>query len=73
VVSKRVAPKAVDRNRLRRRLREVLRRHPAHPGWDILVIARGTAATAAFDQLREAVLDLERRLGVRDGAERRGD
>ena len=71
VVSKRVAPKAVDRNRLRRRLREVLRRNPATPGWDILLIARGSAAHASFDDLRATTLELERRVGVRDGADRR--
>jgi ribonuclease P protein component len=72
VVSKRVAPKAVERNRLRRRLREVLRRNPARAGWDILLIARGGAARVGFAQLREAVLELERRLGVQDGPQQTG-
>ncbi|MEK9659733.1 MAG: ribonuclease P protein component [Chloroflexota bacterium] len=72
VVSKRVAPKAVERNRLRRRLREVLRRNPARAGWDILIIARGSASTAGFEQLREAVLNLERRLDVQGEADGQG-
>ena len=53
---------AVQRNRVRRRIREVLRRSPNETGcgWDILVIARPPAVDASFDDLRAA---LERLLG----------
>ena len=53
---------AVQRNRVRRRVREVLRRNPNDTGhgWDILVVARGPAVEASFDELRSA---LERLLG----------
>ncbi len=57
---------AVQRNRVRRRLREVLRRHPNHSGhgWDVLIVARPPAVGASYDELRTA---LERLLGlVRD-------
>lgn len=51
---------AVVRNRVRRRIREVLRTrdHPAGPGWDILVVARPASATATYGDLREALLKL---------------
>ena len=57
---------AVQRNRVRRRVREILRRLPNESGhgWDILVVARPPAVEASFDELRAA---LERLLGsVRD-------
>ena len=45
---------AVQRNRVRRRVREILRRTPSDSGrgWDILVIARAPAVEATFDELR---------------------
>ena len=51
---------AVQRNRVRRRVREVLR-HSANEsghGWDILIVARPAAAGASFDDLRSALLRL---------------
>jgi len=53
-VSKRVG-KAVTRNRIKRLLREVLRRMPVKPGWDIVFIARPAVAGADFASLEEAV------------------
>ena len=49
---------AVIRNRLRRRLRTILRRHDPmiELGWDVLIIARPTAATASQDELELALL-----------------
>jgi ribonuclease P protein component len=51
---------AVTRNRVRRRLREILRAwdHPAGCRWDILLVARPASATASFVDLRSAVLTL---------------
>lgn len=48
---------AVERNRTRRRLRELVReRYRTLPaGWDILVIARPEATRATFAELREAL------------------
>lgn len=48
---------AVERNRLKRRLREVVRRHRAElgPGWDIVLQPRAAAKTAAFAELEEAI------------------
>ncbi|MBI2910501.1 MAG: ribonuclease P protein component [Chloroflexi bacterium] len=52
--------KAVRRNRLRRRLREVVRKRMAG-GWDLVLIARPGAAEASFDALARAFGDLLQR------------
>ena len=74
VVGRRVAAKAVARNRTRRRLREIARRTPVRPGWDLLFIARRPAVEAPFADLRDAVRQVEGRAGLLetplDGAER---
>jgi len=48
---------AVQRNRVRRRLRELVRERYGElgTGWDLLVIARPSAAQASFADLREAL------------------
>ncbi len=60
---------AVIRNRLRRRLREVLRAlAPSfQPGWDVLIIARPALVKATHEELTEAVARLLRRGGVLEG------
>lgn len=52
-VSRRAAGKAVDRNRVKRRLRESFRRMHAElaPGYDIVVNARSGTARASYAQL----------------------
>jgi len=56
-VSRRVG-KAVTRNRVRRRLREILRQAHLKPGWDIIFIARPAAGSAGYAALRASVLAL---------------
>jgi len=65
-VSKRVG-KAVVRNRVRRRMREVVRlkRHTIHSGWDLVFVARPLAAQATYVQIEQAVDDLIKRAGLR--------
>ena len=48
---------AVERNRLKRRVREVVRRHRAElgPGWDIVLQPRAAAKTAPFLDLDQAI------------------
>lgn len=48
---------AVARNRVRRRLREILRHAPNRTGrgWDILIVVRPPAVEASFDELRAAL------------------
>ena len=57
---------AVQRNRVRRRLRELIReRHETiGQGWDLLLIARPEAATASHEDLRAALGSLLERSGV---------
>ena len=57
---------AVVRNRVRRRLREIVR-HLApriQPGWDVLIQARPGSTQASYAELREAVERLFRRGGI---------
>jgi ribonuclease P protein component len=56
---------AVVRNRVKRRLREVFRHHQHElPGpWDVVFIARGSAANAELPELERDVLEALRRIG----------
>lgn len=65
VVSGRVG-KAVVRNRVRRRLREAIRRRLAQieKGYDVVIIARPEVAVTSHDKLVEALDGLLRRAGV---------
>jgi len=58
---------AVQRNRVRRRVREILRRSPndTGQGWDILIVARNPAVDASFHDIHAA---LERLLGAVRGS-----
>ena len=47
--------KAVVRNRIRRLLREISRITPVKPGWDIVFIARPSAVTSDYHELRKSV------------------
>ncbi len=55
---------AVHRNRIRRRLREIFRKHRDRfpEGLDLVLIATTRASTADFDSLRSACLGLAERL-----------
>lgn len=62
-VSRRVG-KAVVRNRVKRLLREVLRQTPLQPGWDIVFVARPSAARADYPGLGKTVRGLLFRAGL---------
>jgi len=57
---KRALGSAVRRNRIRRRLREILRLHRQEiaTGWDIVIHPRSSAATAEFSPLAADLLKL---------------
>lgn len=57
---------AVQRNRLRRRLREVYRLHKEKLAarWDLVFLARSPAMTATFDQLAGTFAQLAQRAQV---------
>jgi ribonuclease P protein component len=69
VTSRRVG-RAVIRNRVRRRLREICRlnRTMLAPGWLVVVVAKPAAAKASFSELREEWLILARRLPILSGS-----
>jgi ribonuclease P protein component len=56
-VSRRVG-KAVVRNRVKRLLREILRQNRLQPGWDIIFIARASAARTNYASLGKSVRGL---------------
>lgn len=58
--------KAVKRNRVRRRLREIYRTHEAELacGWDIVAVARVKAVFARYSQLEKSFLALADKLGL---------
>lgn len=49
---------AVVRNRVRRRLREIVRQAPIEDGWDMVFIARQNAVTADYGDLQQAAEEL---------------
>ena len=57
---------AVARNKIRRQLRDVLRRLNAgvDPGWDVLVVARPAAAEASRAELSAVLTGLMRAAGI---------
>ncbi|MGI6028662.1 MAG: ribonuclease P protein component [Candidatus Heteroscillospira sp.] len=65
--------KAVERNRIRRRFREIYRLNAdkLKQGYDIIVVARMRSRTAEYRQLDEAYLAACSRLGLLSDAEKR--
>lgn len=58
--------KAVVRNRIRRRLREVYRLNEEKflPGYDIVIVARSRCICASFDHLTQAYLSAAQKAGI---------
>jgi ribonuclease P protein component len=63
VVSRRLG-KAVLRNRIKRRLREIARQTPVKNGWDIIIIARVPVLLADYESLEKSVKKLMFKAGL---------
>ena len=61
--------KAVQRNHLKRLLREIMKLQSLRPGWDIVLIARSVAVNADYHQLGRAVTRLLSRAQLLEGNE----
>ena len=63
-VGKRLAKRAVVRNRLKRRIREIARRLDVAPGYDVVVVARSPALMADQSGLEQGLQHLLQRAGL---------
>ncbi len=62
-VSRRVSSKAVDRNRIKRQIRESFRQHQTLlQGLDVVVVANTAARTIANNEIRDALLQHWKRI-----------
>lgn len=64
--------KAVQRNRLRRRLREIVRRVEGRldPKWDLVIVSKPSSTELTFALLQERLICLLERLGILKSTER---
>lgn len=60
---------AVHRNRIKRRLKEIVRVSRIEAGWDLVIIARKNASAATFEELRDAVVQVLARARLLGSAE----
>ena len=65
-VSRRVG-KAVVRNRVKRRLREIIRQRTVPPGFDIVFITRAAAATVGYAEMKKSAEDVLSQAGLLTG------
>ena len=61
-ISRRAAKRAVDRNRLKRIIREIFRTEENLPHWDFVVMAKPPATTSPAAALRESLVEHFERL-----------
>lgn len=64
--------KATRRNKLRRQLKEIIRNEPFQDGWDVVIYVRTRASTAGFSELKNSLLNLANKAGIRKYFEKIG-
>ncbi len=62
-ISKRVG-NAVARNRIKRKIKEIIRLNPPSGGWDLVLIVRNPAVESDYSQLEKSVANLFSRANV---------
>ncbi len=67
--------KAVVRNRVRRRLREIWRLHKdvLQPGWDIILVARGRSVRSSYEKIDRMYLQALEQAGLLIKPERKDE
>ena len=65
LVNKRIG-NAIVRNRVKRRLRELVRNNRVKAGWDALIIVRRSAGAAKYQELKNATDNLLQRANLVD-------
>ena len=61
--------KAVQRNRLKRLLREIMRLQSLRGGWDIVFMARSAAVSAGYHELEDTITRLLTRAQMLEGSQ----
>ena len=58
IISSKVSPKSVIRNKIRRRIREIVRLNILNdkPGYDLVVTVKSASLSLKYDQLKEALI-----------------
>lgn len=56
--------KAVTRNKVKRRMREVMRSKVLVPGWDVVLIGRSSAGNCTYAALEHSITNLLARGGL---------
>ena len=64
IITSKKLGKAVIRNRVKRRLREIMREISLKPGEDMIIIARTAAVAADYQKLKEETRSLLKRAGM---------
>lgn len=62
VVSKKISKKAVNRNKIKRRLREIIRQAHIRPGLDIIIIAKPEIIDKNYQDIKNELEDLFKNL-----------
>lgn len=62
VVSKKISKKAVNRNKTKRRLREIIRQAHIKPGFDIIIIAKPEIIDKNYQDIKNELEDLFKNL-----------